>query len=144
LYSANFKSKPKSKLEKTMNSALLEHVNFTVSDPDTTAKLLCDLFGWRVRWAGESMLGGRTVHVGADDSYLALYSPGETPGRNGSSYVTRGGLNHVGVMVDDLDAAEQRVLAAGFKTHNHGDYDPGRRFYFNDHDDIEYEVVNYS
>lgn len=24
-----------------------------------------------------------------------------------------------------------------------GDYEPGRRFYFHDHDDIEYEVVAY-
>ena len=26
---------------------------------------------------------------------------------------------------------------------NHGDYDPGRRFYFLDPDGIEYEVISY-
>jgi len=126
-----------------MGSANLEHVNVTVSNPERTAAVLCDLFGWHVRWEGESLMGGRTVHVGRNNSYLALYTPDETTKRNGSSYVRHGGLNHIGVVVDDLYATEQRVLAAGYKTHNHGDYEPGRRFYFNDHDDIEFEVVHY-
>lgn len=126
-----------------MDSAKLEHVNLTVSNPERTAKQLCELFGWRIRWQGDSTMGGRTVHVGRDDAYLALYSPGKTVRRNGALYATRGGLNHIGVVVDDLDAAEKRILAAGFKTHNHDDYEPGRRFYFNDHDDIEFEVVHY-
>lgn len=126
-----------------MDSANLEHVNLTVSNPERTAKQLCELFGWRIRWQGDSAMGGRTVHVGRDDAYLALYSPGKTARRNGASYVTRGSLNHIGVVVNDLDATEKRILAAGFKTHNHDDYEPGRRFYFNDHDDIEFEVVHY-
>jgi len=54
-----------------------------------------------------------------------------------------GGLNHIGVVVEDLDAVEAKVLAAGLKTTNHGDYEPGRRFYFHDHDGIEFEVVSY-
>lgn len=126
-----------------MNIATLEHVNVTVSNPVQTAELLCGLFGWHVRWQGDAIMGGETVHVGKDDSYLALYTPPEKPGSNTSTYTTRGGLNHVGVVVDNLEEVEQRVLAAGFETHNHADYDPGRRFYFNDHDGIEYEVVHY-
>ena len=35
------------------------------------------------------------------------------------------------------------VVEAGFKPINHADYEPGRRFYFHDHDGIEYEVVSY-
>ncbi len=126
-----------------MSGAILEHVNLTVSNPEATADTLCDLFGWRIRWQGESAMGGRTVHVGKEDAYLALYSPEKTARRNGSTYVVRGGLNHIGVVVDDLDATEKRILAAGFKTHNHDDYEPGLRFYFNDHDGIEFEVVHY-
>jgi len=126
-----------------MNSAILEHVNVTVSNPERTAKQLCDLFGWHIRWQGDSLMGGRTVHVGKDNSYLALYTHSETASRDGSTYAMQGGLNHIGVVVDDLDETEQKVLAAGLKTHNHGNYEPGRRFYFNDHDDIEFEVVNY-
>ena len=33
--------------------------------------------------------------------------------------------------------------AAGLKPFNHGDYDPGRRFYFLDPDGIEYEIISY-
>ncbi len=123
-------------------NATLEHVNITVSDPDRTAAMLSNVFGWTVRWSGESALDGRTVHVGSDDDYLAVYSSGQN-GQAEGSYGTTGGLNHVGVLVDDLDATEQRVLAQGFETFNHGDYEPGRRFYFNDHDNIEFEVVSY-
>jgi len=48
------------------------------------------------------------------------------------------------VVVDDLNLVEARVKKAGFVTHSHADYEPGRRFYFNDHDGIEIEVVSYS
>ena len=126
-----------------MSKPAIEHVNFTVSDPDQTAKHMCEIFGWRIRWQGDAMDNGRTVHVGSDDSYLALYSPQKLASSRSSSYLTSGGLNHVGVVVDDLDEIERRVLAAGFEPHNHGSYEPGKRFYFNDHDGIEYEVVTY-
>jgi len=53
-------------------------------------------------------------------------------------------VNHFGILVDDLDAAEQRILKAGYKTHSHQTYDPGSRFYFHDHDGIEWEVVSYA
>jgi catechol 2,3-dioxygenase-like lactoylglutathione lyase family enzyme len=126
-----------------MSAAMLEHVNVTVSNPEQTARLLCELFDWRIRWQGASKLGGRTVHVGTDDAYVAVYTYSRNNVSNSSSYETRGALNHIGGVVTDLDAAEQRVLKAGFKTHNHGDYEPGRRFYFNDQDGIEFEVVAY-
>ena len=47
-------------------------------------------------------------------------------------------------VVDDLDATEARILAAGIETFSHADYEPGRRFYFNDADGIEFEVVSYN
>ena len=51
---------------------------------------------------------------------------------------------HFGVVVDDLSAVEAKVKAAGFTPFNHGDYEPGKRFYFNDQDDVEWEVVSYT
>ena len=128
-----------------MSEALFEHVNMTVSDPDKTADMLSQLFDWHVRWSGPSLGGGRTVHVGTDTHYVALYSPVKTnPNETGSSYTQVGGVNHIGILVDDLDAVEQRVLAAGIKTHSHQVYEPGARFYFHDADNIEYEVVSYA
>jgi catechol 2,3-dioxygenase-like lactoylglutathione lyase family enzyme len=122
--------------------ARLEHVNVTVGDADRAAALLQRLFGWRVRWSGRAASGGRTVHVGTDDQYLALYS---SPGSDGAPLAWPKGapLNHVAVVVDDLDAAEARVAEAGLTPFAHGDYEPGRRFYFLDENGIEFEVVSY-
>ncbi len=122
----------------------LEHVNVTVSDPDRTAALLCGLFDWKVRWAGPGMTTGRTVHVGSDESYVALFSYGDAATSREESYRTRAGLNHIAVVVDDLAAIEARVKAAGLRPESHADYEPGRRFYFREPDGIEIEVVSYS
>jgi catechol 2,3-dioxygenase-like lactoylglutathione lyase family enzyme len=127
-----------------MATSTLEHVNMTVSDPEKTASLLVALFDWRIRWHGPALNNGTTFHVGGKDSYVALYSPPEAVGTNTDNYHVRGGLNHIGVVVADLDEVENRVRAAGFETLNHADYEPGRRFYFHDGDGIEYEVVSYA
>ncbi|NWG53320.1 MAG: VOC family protein [Hydrogenophilaceae bacterium] len=125
--------------------ARLEHVNLTVSNPEATARLLCDLFGWRVRWSGAARSGGTTFHVGDDDAYLAVYSRNGAPApAPAPSYETKGGLNHIGVLVADLDAVERKVRAAGFSPYGHETYEPGRRFYFRDEDGVEFEVVSYA
>ncbi len=126
-----------------MAAGILEHANFSVSDPQKTADFLCTLFDWRIRWSGDAIHGGHTVHVGGQDSYLAIYAQAEMRKAAPNDYRTVGAMNHIGVVVDDLDAVEARVVAAGFRTTNHGDYEPGRRFYFHDHDGIEFEVVSY-
>ncbi|WP_166040377.1 VOC family protein [Sphingosinicella sp. YJ22] len=123
-----------------MAKGILEHVNVTVSDPRRTAEMLERLFSWSIRWEGPAKLNGRTVHVGTDDAYVALWSP--PPGFTAGDEDSR--LNHIGVVVDDLDATERKVIAEGFTPQSHADYDPGRRFYFDDSDGIEFEVVSYA
>ena len=127
-------------------TARLEHANITVRDPGAMARVLVDLFGWHIRWQGSAIHGGHTVHVGAEDSYLAVYTgPGDTPQAEAAdSYVTRRGLNHLGVVVDDLEAVENRVRTAGFLPRSHADYEPGKRFYFDGPEGIEFEVVSYA
>lgn len=127
-----------------MKPALFEHVNVTVSDPKKTAAMLVDLFDWHVRWEGPSKYDGYTVHVGTDDEYLALYALPQQDRPGQESYYRTGAVNHFGILVDDLTAAEQRILRAGYETHSHQTYDPGSRFYFHDHDGIEWEVVSYA
>ncbi len=126
-----------------MVAGILEHANFSVSDPQKTADMLCTIFDWRIRWSGASIHDGHTIHVGGQNSYLAIYARDGMRNAAPNDYKTVGAMNHIGVVVDDLDAAEARVLDAGFQTTNHGDYEPGRRFYFHDHDGIEFEVVSY-
>lgn len=127
-----------------MAETFLEHVNVTVSDPKGTAEKLVDWFGWHIRWHGPAIDGGTTYHVGNDTSYVAVYSRGAPAAPGQDNYAMRGGLNHIGVVVDDLEATESKILAGGYRTHSHADYEPGRRFYFDDDDGIEFEVVSYS
>ncbi|MDW3219650.1 MAG: VOC family protein [Acidimicrobiales bacterium] len=121
---------------------MLEHANVTVTDPTASAAMLERVFDWHVRWEGPSMLGGRTVHVGTDTHYVALYTPPEPPEPMADAD-RLGGLQHLGILVDDLDLIETRVRAEGIEPYSFMTYDPGRRFYFNDHDGVEYEVVSY-
>lgn len=119
----------------------LEHINITVSDIERSAALLEALCGWRVRWRGPSQLGGETIHVGNDRDYIAVYTKGAPlPGRHAKGLP----LNHVGLVVDDLNAAEMVVKDWGLEPFNHADYEPGRRFYFFDWDGIEFEMVSYA
>jgi len=124
--------------------AQLEHVNYTVSDCHKTAEWMAAVFGWFIRWQGPSLNNGHTIHVGSDKRYVALYTHGTPKPTAEDNYATTGGLNHIAVTVDDLDAAEARVIAAGFTPKSHADYEPGRRFYFYDADGIEYEVISYA
>lgn len=126
-----------------MTSAFLEHVNITVTNPEATAKTLCRLFDWHIRWQGSSIYDGESVHVGSDSSYLALYSKGDPQEQEISTYDIQGGLNHLAIVVDNLDETEARIRKAGFDTHSHADYEPGKRFYFHFNDGIEFEIVSY-
>jgi catechol 2,3-dioxygenase-like lactoylglutathione lyase family enzyme len=125
----------------------LEHVNFTVSDPKRTARMFEQIFGWHIRWEGDAMAGaGYSSHVGSNDSYVALYAgvnPEQTVPKAGASYVTRGAMNHIGIVVEDLNLVEEKVRAMGYEPHKHADYEPGRRFYFSDDDGIDIEVIRY-
>lgn len=118
----------------------MEHVNLNVSNARDSRDLLEQVFGWSTRWEGDTDYG-HTVHVGDDHDYLSLTSPHATPD---APRPVGAVFNHVGVVVDDLDEVEQRLRAAGIGTYAHGDYEPGRRFYFVDRDGIEFEVVSYS
>jgi glyoxylase I family protein len=126
-----------------MTQAFIEHVNITVGDPERTANMLHSLFGWEERWRGPAISGGWSIHVGSDSHYLAVYAE---PGSDGSPKAWQKSmpLNHLGIQVDDLDAVEAKVIAHGLTPFNHGDYEPGRRFYFFDENGIEYEIVSYS
>ncbi|MBC2777327.1 VOC family protein [Parasphingopyxis marina] len=126
-----------------MTTGKLEHVNISVTDPRRSADLMRDLFGWEIRWEGEAMLGGHTIHVGNEFDYLAIYTNPDIAEAD-PAFRKSEPLNHIGVVVDDLDAVEAKVIAAGFEPFSHGDYDPGRRFYFLDWNGIEFEVVSYA
>ena len=118
----------------------LEHANISVTDPERSAALLVDLLGWKERWRGPSMKYGRSVHVGSEHHYIALYTGAHVKG----DYEKGAPLNHIAFAVGDLDAAEQVVTRHGLTPFSRGQYDPGpESFYFFDWDGIEFEVVCY-
>ena len=122
----------------------LEHVNVTVPNARATAAILCEIFGWKVRWEGAAIDDGYSVHVGTEDSYLAVYSPARDLIGQASRYDRVGALNHIGIVVPDLAVTEARVKAAGYTPYSHANYEPGERFYFDGPDGVEYEVVSYT
>ena len=122
-----------------MPTARLEHVNISVTDPERIARLLQAITGWERRWEGPALAGGHTIHLGGKDDYVAIYTHPSVQG----DFAKGVPLNHVGIVVTDLDATERIILDAGLETMNHGDYEPGRRFYFFDWNGIEWEIVSY-
>ena len=124
-----------------MTTARMEHVNISVTDGERTARLVESLTGWYRRWEGPSLDNGRSIHLGTVNAYVAIHtSPRITGG-----FVKSVPMNHIGIAVDDLAAAEAVVLDAGLTPFSHGTYDPGpRSFYFFDWDGIEWEIVSYA
>ncbi len=123
-----------------MPTGQIEHANISVTDPDRSAELFKQLLGWEERWRGPSQKYGWTVHVGDETTYLALYTGDHVKG----DYSKGQPLNHVGLVVDNLDAAEKVVTSNGLSPFGHDNYEPGKRFYFFDWDGIEFEVVSYT
>lgn len=115
----------------------LEHANLTVDSIDACVQFLTTAFPeFAIR--GRGMVDGRRwVHVGTDDSYIAL---NESPQKREAS----GPLNHLGFVVDDVDAVSSRLEAAGYREGFVAPSHPYRkRRYFYDTQDLEWEFLEY-
>lgn len=113
----------------------LEHINITCEKASEFAERLCQYFDWNIRWESSNSVSGYTVHVGDETSYLAICEKGDE--HEISS------LNHIGVVVDDFLEARERITKLGFSIRTPQVYEPGRRFYFDDPNGLEIEVVSY-
>ena len=89
----------------------IEHVNITVTDPERSKTLFEDLLGWKERWRGPSLMGGRTIHVGDAHNYVAIYTNDAAKG----GFAKGVPLNHVGLWVDDLPKAVEWMTAHGVR-----------------------------
>ena len=124
----------------------LEHANITVQDVDAAiAFLLCVDPDFTI--LHDSGTGGdhRWVHLGTTHGYFAL----ETPHDPQASPEHRRryhdfGVNHIGLVVDDVDAVAQRLQAADYPETYVADPHPTRiRRYFQDPSGMEWELVQY-
>ena len=116
---------------------ILEHANLTIPSIDAAVHFLTTAFPeFYIR--GDGIANGRRwVHVGTDDTYIALTESNE-------SRTAGGALNHLGYVVEDLDALADRMMAAGYREGFRAPPHPHRkRRYFHDADDIEWEFVEY-
>lgn len=121
----------------------LEHANLSVRNTEAMKKFIMTAFpDFRLRGGATDRQGRPWCHVGNDDFYIALQSVPESTPR--APYDNATGLNHLGWEVDDLDALEQRMVAAGFPRNMAADDHPARnRHYFHDPDGNDWEFVQY-
>jgi catechol 2,3-dioxygenase-like lactoylglutathione lyase family enzyme len=123
----------------------LEHANLGVHDIDGVIRFLLTAFPeFRIRRDTTEADGSRWVHVGCDETYIALNQADSNAERRGKPYKGRPGLNHLAYEVDDADAVRDRLSAAGYQDSTLPNAHPYRkRVYFYDPDGNDWEFVQY-
>jgi catechol 2,3-dioxygenase-like lactoylglutathione lyase family enzyme len=123
----------------------MEHANLLVRDIDATIRFLqTALPEFQIRRDVRDARGSRWVHIGTEDTYIALSQASVEPKQRWTPYSGVPGINHLGYEVDDVDALRARMRAAGFKDSTVPNSHPYRkRVYFNDPDGNDWEFVQY-
>ena len=123
----------------------LEHANLIVRDIDATIRFLQTAFpDFHVRHDATDPDGTRWVHIGTDDTYIALTLATVEPERRWEPYTGVPGVNHLAYEVDDVEALRERLAAAGYEDSTVTNQHPYRkRVYFLDPDGNDWEFVQY-
>ena len=123
----------------------LEHANISVKDIDETIRFLQTAFhSFRIRRDETGPDGSRWVHIGTDDSYIAVNQASEDPAEAWKPYSGKPGVNHLGFEVDDAEAVRLRLKAAGYRDSTYPNAHPHRRrVYFYDAEGNDWEFVQY-
>jgi len=110
---------------------------------DTVRFLTAALPEFRIRREGLNE-GRRWMHIGTDDTYIALNESSDEPAEKWVPYAGKPGINHLGYEVDDVEALRDRLAAAGFEDSTYPNNHPHRkRVYFHDADGNDWEFVQY-
>ncbi|MDH3531280.1 MAG: VOC family protein [Gammaproteobacteria bacterium] len=122
----------------------IEHANMIVRDIDATARFLTTAFPeFRIRRQGGDGRQ-RWLHIGTDDTYIALNEATAEPAEPWTPYTGKPGVNHLGYAVEDVEALRQRLRAAGYEDSTVPNSHPFRkRVYFRDPDGNDWEFVQY-
>ena len=123
----------------------LEHANLAVRDVDAMIRFLRAAFPeFRIRGSGKTWQGSRWVHIGTDDTYIALNEAPREPAEPWVPYGGRPGTNHLGYEVDDVELLRSRLTAAGYRDSTVPNAHPHRRrVYFYDTEGNDWEFVEY-
>ena len=123
----------------------LEHANLAVRDLQEALRFVTTAFPeMKIRGQGEKAPRGRWIHVGTDETYLALNEALEAAAEPWVPYSGRPGLNHLGFEVADAEAVRRRLLDAGYRESTVPNRHPHRRrVYFHDAEGNDWEFVEY-
>ena len=123
----------------------LEHANLDVRNLDQMVHFLQAAFPeFRVRCEGRSWRGKRWLHIGTDETYVALTEAFEGHSESRVPYSGSPGLNHLGYAVEDVDALRHRLYEAGYRDSTVPNRHPYRkRVYFYDAEGNDWEFVQY-
>ena len=126
-------------------STRLEHANLTVRDVDAALRFVQTAFpDFRVRGEGRTWAGSRWLHVGNEDSYVALTEARDELPERFVPYGGKPGLNHLGFRVEDAAGLRERMRAAGYEDSTVPNDHPHRsRVYFHDAEGNDWEFVEY-
>lgn len=122
----------------------LEHANLCVRDFEAVIGFLTTAFPvFRVRGEGVTGKGTRWLHIGTDETYIALMQA-RTDTERPRPYTGAAGVNHLAYEIDDADDMRARLLAAGYKESTPPNTHPHRkRVYFYDPEGNDWEFVQY-
>ena len=123
----------------------LEHANLIVRDIDAAIRFLQTAFPeFRLRFDGADASGKRWVHLGTNETYIALTQSTSEPAQRWTPYTGVPGVNHLAYEVDDVDALRTRLAAAGYRDSTVPNNHPYRkRVYFYDPDGNDWEFIQY-
>lgn len=126
----------------------LEHANLVVRDIDGIIRFLQAAFPeFRIRRDQtdvEEDPVSRWVHIGTNETYIALGHATIEPAEAWIPYEGRVGVNHLAYEVDDAEALRERMLAAGYRESTPPNAHPARkRVYFLDPEGNDWEFVEY-
>jgi catechol 2,3-dioxygenase-like lactoylglutathione lyase family enzyme len=123
----------------------LEHANICVRNIDAMIRFLETAFPeFHVRGGATNNDGTRWIHVGIDETYIALTQSRVEPDKRWKPYQGVPGVNHLGYEIDDVEALRKRMTAAGYRESTLPNAHPfRRRVYFYDPEGNDWEFVQY-
>ena len=123
----------------------LEHANICVSDIDGMIRFLQTIFPeFVILHDDASIKGQRWVHIGTDDSYIALQEANPESSSSWVPYSGVPGVNHLAYEVDDVYSIRERLLHEGYRESTVPNKHPHRkRIYFYDPEGNDWEFIQY-
>lgn len=129
-----------------MKPTIIEHANITVPDIDVAFEFLKIVAPDFIIRKDESREGSyRWAHIGNDYFYIALQEPHlQKKPTAGSTAYENLGVNHLALIVSDLNKIEKNLIAAGYKKSIDTPVEKFRkRIYYYDNEGFEWELIEY-